>query len=106
VASLLLDTHAVHWPLNDDRHLGTVVREAFLAAPTVAISTVSVRVFAIKLSLGKLRFGLGAAQHQIPRDGFERLPVEDRHCRRYADLPALYRNSFDRMLSAQVFDQG
>jgi PIN domain nuclease of toxin-antitoxin system len=106
VVSLLLDTHAVYWWLNDGPRLGTAAREAILAAPAVVVSTVSIWEFAIKLSVGKLRFDLGDALDQITRDGFERLPVEDRHCRRYADLPALHRDPFDRMLAAQALEEG
>ena len=38
-------------------------------------------------------------------DGFDRLAVEDRHCRRYADLPPLHRDPFDRMLVAQALEE-
>ena len=105
MVSLLLDTHAVYWWLNDDRHLGAAARETILAAPAVAVSTVSVWEFAIKLSVGKLRFDLDDALRQLARDGFVRLPVEDRHCRRYADLPVLHRDPFDRMLAAQALEE-
>jgi PIN domain nuclease of toxin-antitoxin system len=102
--SLLLDTHALYWWLSDDPRLGPVARQMVLAAPEVVVSTVSLWEFAIKLSLGKLRFDLGEAQRHISLDGFARLGIEDRHCRRYAELPARHRDPFDRMLVAQALE--
>ncbi len=67
---------------------------------------ISVWEFAIKLSLGKPRFDLGQALRQLALDGFDRLGVEDRHCRRYADLPPRHRGPFDRMLVAQALEEG
>jgi PIN domain nuclease of toxin-antitoxin system len=103
---LLLDTHAVYRWLDDDPRLGRAAREAVLAAPRVVVSTVSLWEFAIKLSLGRLRFDLGEAVRRLALDGFERLGVEDRHCRRYADLPPRHRDPFDRMLVAQALEEG
>lgn len=103
---LLLDTHALYWWLNDEPRLSGSARAAILASPQVAVSTVSIWEFAIKLSVGKLRFDLGETLRQITLDGFGRLAVEDRHCRRYADLPPLHRDPFDRMLVAQALEEG
>ena len=104
--SLLLDTHAVYWWLNDDPKLGRAAREAILAAPWVAVSTVVVWELAIQLSLGRLRFDLGEALRQLAADGFERLSIDDRHCRRYACLPLHHRDPFDRLLVAQALEDG
>ena len=103
---LLLDTHALFWWLDDDPKLSSTAREAILAARQVAVSTVSVWELAIKLSLGKLRFDLDEALRQVALDGFDRLLVEDRHCRRYALLPLFHRDPFDRMLVAQALEEG
>lgn len=104
--SLLLDTHAVYWWLGDDPRLGRTAREAILAAPRVAVSTVVVWEFAIQLSLGRLRFDLDEALRELAADGFARLGIEDRHCRRYAGLPLHHRDPFDRMLVAQALEDG
>ena len=103
--SLLLDTHAVYWWLDDDPRLSEAARGAILAAPRVVVSTVSVWEIAIKLSLGKLRLDLAEALRQLALDGFDRLGIEDRHCRRYADLPPRHRDPFDRMLVAQALEE-
>lgn len=101
----MLDTHALYWWLNDAARLGGPARAAILASPRVVVSTVSIWEFAIKLAVGKLRFDLDDALRQIALDGFERLAVEDRHCLRYADLPPLHRDPFDRMLVAQALEE-
>lgn len=103
--SLLLDTHALYWWLNDEPRLSRTARTAILASPKVIVSVVSVWEFAIKLSVGKLRFDLDETLRQMAFDGFDRLPVEDRHCRRYAELPPLHRDPFDRMLVAQALEE-
>jgi PIN domain nuclease of toxin-antitoxin system len=105
VVSPLLDTHAVYRWLSDDPRLGRAAREVILAAPRAVVSTVSLWEFAIKLSLGRLRFDIGEALRQLALDGFDRLGVEDRHCRRYADLPPRHRDPFDRMLVAQALEE-
>lgn len=104
--SLLLDTHAVYWWLGDDPKLGQAARQAILAAPRVAVSTVVVWELAIQLSLGRLRFDLDEALRELAADGFERLGIEDRHCRRYAGLPLHHRDPFDRLLVAQALEDG
>lgn len=104
--SLLLDTHVVHWWLSDDPKLGRAAREAILAAPRVAVSSVVVWKLAIQPSLGRLRFDLDEALRELAADGFERLGIEDRHCRRYAGLPLHHRNPFDRLLVAQALEDG
>lgn len=106
MVSLLLDTHAIYWWLNDDPRLSGASRGAILAAPRVVVSAVSVWEFAIKLSIGKMRFDLGEALRQLALDGFDRLGIEDRHCRRCADLPLQHRDPFDRMLVAQALEEG
>jgi PIN domain nuclease of toxin-antitoxin system len=92
--------------LGDDPRLGRTAREAILAAPRVAVSIVVVWEFAIQLSLGRLRFDLDEALRELAADGFARLGIEDRHCRRYAGLPLHHRDPFDRMLVAQALEDG
>ena len=80
----------------------SAARKAILAVPSVVVSTVSIWEFAIKLSVREFRLDVGNALDEIARGGFERLPVEDRHCRHYAELPALHRDPFNRILSAET----
>jgi PIN domain nuclease of toxin-antitoxin system len=105
VSNLLLDTHAIYRWSSDDARLGGASRETILAASRVVVSAVSVWEFAIKLSIGKMRFDLGEALRQLALDGFDRLGAEDRHCSRYAGLPPHRRDPFDRMLVAQALEE-
>lgn len=105
MVSLLLDTYALHWWLDGDPRLGSAAREAILAAPRVAVSAVSAWELALKIGLGRRRLDLDEALRQSALDGFDRLPVMDGHCRRYATLPVRHRDPFGRMLVAQALEE-
>jgi PIN domain nuclease of toxin-antitoxin system len=47
VVSLLLDTLALYWWLNDEPRLGGPARAVILASPKVVVSTVSIWEFAV-----------------------------------------------------------
>lgn len=104
---LLLDTHVWLWWQLDHPRLGTGAREAIAAAPEVRLSVASVWEMSIKSALGKLSLPKGAdILRELEHDGFVPLPIELQHAVRVADLPALHRDPFDRMLIAQAMFEG
>lgn len=100
--NLLLDAHAVLWWLSDDPALSDEARAA-IADPenTVFLSAVVVWEIRIKQSIGKLDlpndFGV-----VLNRQPFTELPVTVDHAHTIAELPAVHRDPFDRMLVAQA----
>jgi PIN domain nuclease of toxin-antitoxin system len=97
---LLLDTHALLWWLGDDARLRDDVRAAVADTEEVLVSTASVWEISLKRTLGKLVAPDDLAA-QLVRHQFSVLPVHLSHAIRYADLPLLHRDPFDRMLVAQ-----
>jgi len=100
--NLLLDTHTVLWWLSDDPALSGEARAA-IADPenTVFLSAVVVWEIRIKQRIGKLdlpdNFG-----EVLDRQPFTELPVTIDHAHTIAELPAVHRDPFDRMLVAQA----
>jgi PIN domain nuclease of toxin-antitoxin system len=74
-------------------------------AETVHVSAVSIWEIAIKTSIGKLKVDVDALLAQLPRDGFEELPVTWRHGRAVRNLPLHHSDPFDRLLVAQAIDE-
>ena len=104
---LLLDTHVWLWWQLDHPRLGPAARDAIAAAPEVRLSVASVWEMSIKSALGKLSLPKGAdILRELEYDGFAPLGVEFEHAVRVADLPALHRDPFDRMLVAQAILEG
>jgi PIN domain nuclease of toxin-antitoxin system len=100
--NLLLDTHALLWWLNDDPTLSDVARAA-VSNPenTVFLSAVVVWEIRIKQSIGKLDLP-GDFAEALVGQGFAELPVTVAHAHAIAELPAIHRDPFDRMLVAQA----
>jgi PIN domain nuclease of toxin-antitoxin system len=104
--SLLLDTHAFLWWIDDDPRLGRKAREA-IAAPgaPVAVSVASVWEIAIKTSLGKLDAPSDLTawvREQLTANAFSLLPISLSHATAVRDLPFHHRDPFDRLLFAQA----
>ena len=105
----IVDTHVALWWLADDPRLGGRHRE-ILADPDHQIcwSAASSFELSIKLALGKVELPEPAAEFfrkLLGEDGFEWLPIENRHCARLAELPVHHRDPFDRMLVAQAQEE-
>ena len=102
----LLDTHAVlGWSREPDK-LPDSVRQV-LADPDarVVFSVVSSWEAQIKAGLGKLVLLdplHTIVERELAKNGWEVLPIHLRHTRSLADLPALHRDPFDRLLIAQA----
>jgi len=102
---LLLDTHVVLWWLDGGRQLRAEALDA-IAAPTntVWLSAVVVWEIRIKQALGKLVIPDDFAE-VLEQQDFEALPVRISHAHRIAQLPALHRDPFDRLLVAQALEE-
>jgi len=100
--NLLLDTHALLWWLSDDPTLMESARAA-IADPenTVFLSAVVVWEIRIKESVGKLVLPDGFADVLVDQP-FAELPITVAHTHAIAELPAIHRDPFDRMLVAQA----
>ena len=100
--NLLLDTHTVLWWLSDDPALSETARAA-IADPenTVFLSAVVVWEIRIKQGIGKLDLPDDFGE-VLDRQRFGELPVTVDHAQTIAELPAVHRDPFDRMLVAQA----
>ncbi len=100
--NLLLDTHTVLWWLSDDPTLSDTARSA-IADPenTVFLSAVVVWEIRIKQGIGKLDLPDDFGE-VLDGQRFPELPVKVAHAHAIAELPAVHRDPFDRMLVAQA----
>ncbi len=104
--TLLLDTHALLWWLDDPQRLSKTAREAIRDGKnTVYISAAVVWEIAIKRALGKLD-----APHDLEAvmaaNRFLPLPVTIPHALAVETLPNHHRDPFDRLLIAQALHEG
>jgi len=108
--SVLLDTHAFLWWIDNDRRLGAAAR-SLIANGTgdVLLSVVSGWELAIKWRLGRItmpddyeRF----VEDQIAINRLQLLPVLLPHALRVGRLALHHRDPFDRLLIAQAQIEG
>jgi len=103
--TLLLDTHALLWWLDDPKLLSKGARRAIRdGSNTVYVSAAAVWEVAIKKALGKLAApdDLEAA---MTANRFLPLPITIPHALAVLALPAHHRDPFDRMLIAQAIHE-
>ncbi len=98
--SLLLDTHAFLWWIDDDRRLGAAARRAVLEG-AVYVSAASAWEIGTKRALGKLQ-APGDVGAWIVDNEFEELPIRVDHAVASAELPRHHGDPFDRILIAQA----
>jgi PIN domain nuclease of toxin-antitoxin system len=106
VSGLLLDSNALVWWLDDDPRLQVSgVRDLIAVEPLVMVSVVSPWELWIKASLGKFRLPDRFDQRlrALPIDIIA--PTLD-DARLAAQLPAVHRDPFDRMIVAQALNRG
>ena len=108
--TLLLDTHAFLWWLDDNPRLGPKSRAA-IADPnnTVWVSAASAWEIAIKAGLGRLEMSEppeDALPREIERGGFRALAISVDHALAVRSLPQHHRDPFDRLLIAQAVAEG
>lgn len=107
---LLLDTHVFLWYITADPRLPTPFL-ATIQEPTneVYLSVVSIWEAVIKHNLGKLPLPAPPADY-LPRQreahGIDALPIDEGAMTHLANLPALHRDPFDRLLIAQTIQHG
>jgi PIN domain nuclease of toxin-antitoxin system len=98
---VLLDTHLLLWALATPGRLSAAAREA-IAAADVYVSAASIWEISIKTQLGKLDANARDVLAAVEPAGFSLLPITGEHAVRVAELPAVHRDPFDRMLAAQA----
>lgn len=107
---VLLDTHVLLCWLHDATRLRPATRALFAEpANELLWSAASTWELAVKVQLGKLR--LDQPVHTfvtgvMATQSLTALPVHHAHAARIAELPALHRDPFDRLLVAQAAVEG
>jgi PIN domain nuclease of toxin-antitoxin system len=108
--TLLLDTHAFIWWVENDPSLTRRARaEITDPANSCLFSVASAWEIAVKVSIGKLEAARDLARalpDLLAVNRFELLHVELVHAARVAALPFHHRDPFDRFLAAQALEEG
>jgi PIN domain nuclease of toxin-antitoxin system len=102
---ILLDTHVLLWALAETHRLDEETRATIQRrADEVLFSAASIWEIAIKSRLGRTDFAVKPTEiAREARDvGFIELPISSEAAAYVADLPALHRDPFDRILIAQA----
>lgn len=101
MSSLMLDTHALLWWLNDEP-LADAAQEAVTDPDNVVmVSVASIWEIGIKVAAGRLDLGTPLVP-VLRRQPFDIVPVTLAHAEAAATLPRLHGDPFDRMLVAQA----
>ncbi|MCL2624305.1 MAG: type II toxin-antitoxin system VapC family toxin [Planctomycetaceae bacterium] len=106
---LLLDTHIVLWFFNNVENLSKKAYDAILDSTNEKfISIASAWELAIKISLDKLVFEGGIQQFfsVVSNNGFELLPIKEKHLKLLEILPLYHRDPFDRILVTSAISEG
>lgn len=98
---LLLDTHLLLWALARPSKLSAAARRQIDSAD-VYVSAASIWEISIKTALGKLVANPSEVLEAIEPAGFSMLSITGQHAAKVAELPALHKDPFDRMLVAQA----
>lgn len=105
----LLDTHLVLWAAIDSERLSPAAL-AILAdeQSTLVFSAASLWEVAIKTSLGRPEFTVDPhlLRRGLIQAGYEEMAVTGAHAVTVADLPALHKDPFDRVLVGQARAEG
>lgn len=102
--SLLLDTHALIWFLDNDTRLPISIRSRIETTPDVFISTASLWEIAIKANIGKLELSapFSTIESNLVALKITQLPITFKDLEFYLSLPLHHRDPFDRLLIAQA----
>ena len=107
---LLLDTHIFLWFISGDARLPDRMRDAIRdPGNDVYLSVVSLWEIITKYKLGKLPLPQPPETYiptQRIRHLITDLPLDEVSVTRLAQLPAIHRDPFDRMLICQALEQG
>lgn len=101
---LLLDTHIFLWSLTDVPRLGGFADQIEDPGNDVFVSAVSLFEIAVKVRTGKLRMDMRELVEAIDLQGFQLLPLTERHVLEIGNLPvhADHKDPFDHQLIAQA----
>ena len=101
---LLLDTHAFLWSVMDVPRLRGFSEQIADPGNDVSVSTVSLFEIAVKVRTGKLRVDMKELIGAIDLQGFQLLPLTERHLLEIGNLPvhADHKDPFDHQLIAQA----
>lgn len=102
---VLLDTHVFMWSLADPERLGRHRQVVADERNELLVSAASAWEIAIKSALGRLTLPEPPARFvpsRVRALGATALPVDHAHALAVADLPAVHRDPFDRLLVAQA----
>jgi PIN domain nuclease of toxin-antitoxin system len=105
----LLDTQLLLWATVDDLRFPEWLRDALSIRDTVPIfSAVSILEVAIKYGLYRPTFDVDphVLRRVLVEADYVELPVTGAHAAAVADLPAIHRDPFDRLLAAQAQVEG
>jgi len=103
--NLLLDTHVFLWLQTEPERLGEHLHLVEDRRNDLLVSAASSWEIAIKYQLGKLPLPEAPERyvpHRVRAIGAHAIAVEHSHALAVADLPALHRDPFDRLLVAQA----
>lgn len=106
---LLLDTHVFLWLQSSPERLGEHFGLVEDPSTELAVSAASSWEIAIKHEIGRLQLPEEPDRYvpsRIRMIGAQALPVEHSHALAVANLPALHRDPFDRLLIAQAQMEG
>ena len=101
---VLLDTHLLLWALAQPHKLPARAKQ-MIAKSEVWVSAASIWEISIKSSLGKLSVDPAQVLSALGPAGFGSLPVTGEHAAKLAELPAIHKDPFDRMLVAQAMSE-
>ena len=103
---LLLDTYVFLWWIDDDPRLSKHAAELIGDGTNeVFFSAASGWELVIKNALGRIEFPSPPQRFipgQLEQNGVQVLPIHLAHALKVAELPALHKDPFDRMLIAQA----
>ncbi|MBP9714743.1 MAG: type II toxin-antitoxin system VapC family toxin [Sterolibacterium sp.] len=105
----LLDTHLLLWAAAQPDRLSSEARVLLEAEDSeLVFSVVSLWEIIIKQGLGREDFRVNARllRRNLLDNGYRELSIDSRHVIALADLPALHKDPFDRMLIAQAGAEG
>ncbi|MCL1806134.1 MAG: type II toxin-antitoxin system VapC family toxin [Oscillospiraceae bacterium] len=105
----LLDTHTLLWYCENPDKLSSSAREIIYNDHSqIYVSTASLWEFAIKYSIGKLKFegGFPRLCELIKQADFVILPIIQSYIAAMIDLPFIHRDPFDRLLASTAYTDG
>jgi len=105
----LLDTHVVIWYFEDSVKLSQLAVELINNPENrIYICSISLWEIAIKMHLGKLTlsFTLDEMLNDIKTRDFNILQIENEHLKMLAELPAIHKDPFDRLIASSALAEG